>query len=262
MRIWLAWTAAALVAAGCGGGTELAASGGARDEHEGGDVVCAECFVTGGGQLLLNGQAVQFQISPQNLQLMVVPASGDGFTIRGDVEGTRDCERENGVLTATVFGTLETGEPFTLAVVDGGEPEDDSLTLGANGLSIVADVDEGNIQVHDLDRCEPPPECPPGECVCPDTGMCEPCHEPPPPPRCDHGMCWCEETQLCEPCDLPPHGHDGAPPPDGGMITPPPDGTTSPPPPDGATPPPGDGTNPPPGDGTTPPPPPGPFIPL
>jgi hypothetical protein len=231
-----------------------------EDEHQGGDVVCEQCFVTGGGQITVEGQTVQFQLSPQNIQFMVVPASGEGFTIRGDVEGTRGCARENGVLSATVFGTLETGQAFTIAVIDGGEPEADSLTFTANGLSFAADVEEGNIQVHDLDRCEPPGQCGDGTCWCEEKHACEPC-PPPPPPRCDHGMCWCEESQVCEPCDGPPHDH--LPPPNGpgGGPIPPPGGPIDPAPDGGIDPAPEGGTGTPPGGGTSTPPP-GPFIPL
>ncbi len=73
-RGWVA--AAAIVAAGCGGPARDVGSDDDADEHAGPDVVCAECKVTGGGQIQLNGETVQFaaEAIPES-----GPAAGPGF---------------------------------------------------------------------------------------------------------------------------------------------------------------------------------------
>jgi hypothetical protein len=228
MRVRAGWVAVAVAAAGCGGSAERAVSRETTDEHQGQDAVCPECSVQGSGA---NAFGLQFTVaaSPESGADAGPGFGGEGVAAKGivhfftttpgegavDVLGTIDtilsCSRTNGVLAADLLGSIGPSTRFFLHVEDAGDPSSgDLLALSiqtAPGGSLVLQVAQGDVHVHQLDRCGPPSACPEGQCSCPDTGMCEPCHEPP-----------------------PPNGD-----------------TTSPPPGDTTSPPPGGGTNPPPG---------------
>jgi hypothetical protein len=330
MRNATGWVAAALIAAvGCGGGGGTDTSA-AADESGGGPagdggysgyggyagdggaegpkvVACAECKVTGGGQIVLQvgdtARDVQFAVNaiPEagpaagpgfegagiaakgKLQLQLLPSGGGGADIRGDVDTIVTCGLADGVPTATVSGALEGGGRFTAVVTDGGEPAADSIAFGDGASFGPVAVASGNIQVHDLDRCEA--ECPERECWSHEKDRCEPCPDPDPPapPQCGYGTCWCDAARTCEPCagDPAAHAPDGDPVPDAGTPAAGGDGTAG----DGTAPggagagdgsgdgatvgdggtagdgtaTPGTGTTPPAGGGTTPT---GPFVPL
>jgi len=232
MRKGMGWAAAALVAtAGCTGKATFTTDA-SMDEHQGENAVCAECKVTGGGQIILGTDSVQFAVNaiPESgpnagpgfggtgvaakgkVQFQVVPSGGAGPDIRGDVDTIVSCGRTDGVLTATISGTLDGDGRFTVVVTDGGEPAQDTIAFTDGESFAPVSVENGNIQVHGLDRCEPP-ACP-EECVCPDTRECEVCgpfnlgsvaagsdgqtrcETPPPCPE----QCACPELPPCEPC--------------------------------------------------------------
>jgi hypothetical protein len=229
-RGWVA--AAAIVAAGCGGpgGTSVQTT---TDEHEGPAVVCAGCKVTGGGQIQLNGETVQFaaEAIPESgpaagpgfggvgvaakghIQFNTVPPAPGGIDLRGSVDTIVSCSRTDGILASTFSGVLESGGRFTVVVTDGGEPADDTISLDSLLVDFDAAVYHGNLQVHELDRCEPP--CGEGMCWCEQEQQCEPCDgvNEPPPPVCLEGTCWCEDTKTCEPCQPPPLVDPPPPPP-------------------------------------------------
>ncbi len=223
MRNTMGWAAAALVAAGCGGSAGTASQA-AQDEHRGGNAACAECKVTGGGQIFVNDHRVQFAVEaiPESgpaagagfngagvaakghVQLKQVPANEGGVSLWGEVDTILSCSRTDGVLAATFSGFVE-GSRFTAAVTDGGEPADDMIAV--LGTLSMTPVEHGNIQVHGLDLCEAP--CDEGECRCPESQTCEPCdaHNTPPPVICLEGTCFSAETQrceLCQPAPVPP----------------------------------------------------------
>ena len=102
------------------------------------------------------------------------PAPPRGCDLRGSVDTILSCSRTDGVLTSTFSGVLESGGRFTVVVTDGGEPADDTISLDSLLVASARRWYHGNLQVHELDRCEPP---------------------------CGEGMCWCEQEQQCEPCD-------------------------------------------------------------
>ena len=140
------------------------------------------------------------------VKLQAVPASEGGLDLAADVDTIVSCGRTDGVLTATVSGTIPGDGRFTAVVTDGGEPSDDTLAFtNTTSFGPVA-VANGNLQVHELDRCEAP--CPEGQCLCPDTRACEPCDGQPPPPApppvCLEGTCWSAATSSCEPCQPAP----------------------------------------------------------
>lgn len=193
MRKLTGWAVAALVAAtGCGGGSTVSSPTIVTDEHEGENVVCAACKVTGGGVFFLDGQRVTFGLN-------AIPKEGTGFggagtaaeghieiqlhdpddgtNIFGTVDTVLGCSRNDGVLVGTFQGTLPDGTTrFEVTVEDAGEPGRADTILFTDGMTIgpIALEKGGNLQVHDLDvddldGCEPPPAC------------CEPPSEPPPP---------------------------------------------------------------------------------
>lgn len=225
MRKTIGWGVAALVAAvGCGGGEPKAVSQAWRDEHKGPNAVCAECKVTGGGQFVFGGQTFQFDVQaiPESgpaagpgfggvgiaakghFDFQVVPASGGGLEVDSAVDTIVSCARVGGVLTATISGTIDGNGRFVAVVTDGGEPEVDTLSFTDTTTLPATAVADGNIQVHDLDRCEQPPVCPEGECPCPDDPLtCEPCHVPT-PVVCLEGYCLDETSQTCAPCYVAP----------------------------------------------------------
>ena len=207
MRKTTGWAVAAILAAtGCGGAVGTPTSQPMLDEHDGPDAVCGGCKVTGGGQLRLGETRAQFAINaiPESgpaagpgfggegvaakgkLLLQAVPSGEGGPDLRGEVDTIVSCGRTDGVLTATVSGTTECDGRFTAVVTDGGEPEQDTIALTAPRSIGPVDVENGNIQVHELDRCEEP--CPEGQCLWPESNTCAPCGEevplpePPPPP--------------------------------------------------------------------------------
>ncbi len=246
MRKLMGWAAAgALVAAtGCGGGSTASSPAIVTDEHEGEDVVCAACKVTGGGVIFLDdGQRVTFGLNAIPKEGTGLDGAGttaeghieiqhhdpefDGTNVFGTVDTIVGCSRRGQVLIGTFQGTLRDDTTrFEVTVEDAGEPgradtiEFDPLTAGT-ALPL---VQGGNLQVHDLDLCEPQPTCP-GECVCPDDPtQCEPCEapseppsEPPPPPpseappSCLPLGSVCTQQNCCSPgfcgdstCRLPP----------------------------------------------------------
>ena len=141
------------------------------------------------------------------------PVRPGGIDLRGSVDTILGCSRTDGVLTSTFSGALESGGRFTVVVTDGGEPENDTISLDALLVDFDAAVYHGNLQVHELDRCEPP--CGEGMCWCEQEQQCEPCDgvNEPPPPVCLEGTCWCEDTKTCEPCQPPPLVEPPPPPP-------------------------------------------------
>lgn len=201
MRKASGWVVAAVLAGtGCGGGGNQGVSQATVDEHKGPDVSCAQCFVTGGGQIFLGEQGVQFDIQaiPESgpaagpgfggtgvaakghVQFNAVPASGDGLALDANVDTILSCSREGGVLIAVVGGTIVGDGRFTAVVTDGGEPADDTIAFTDTTTIPTTSVANGNIQVHQLDQCEAP--CPEGQCVCPDDHVtCEPCPPADPP---------------------------------------------------------------------------------
>ena len=213
--------AAAVVATGCNGSrfSTLASV----DEHQGPDIACGACKVTGGGQIFVGTQRVQFDVQaiPESgpaagpgfggegvaakghVSFLAVPASGGGLEIDASVDTIVTCTRTSGVLSATISGTVGT-ERFTAFVTDGGEPADDAISFADSVTIPLTAIANGNIQVHELDRCEAP--CGEGLCLCPDDReTCEPCGDPPPPPPiCQEGTCWSVDTQSCELCSTPP----------------------------------------------------------
>jgi hypothetical protein len=227
---------AALAVAGCGDGTD-AGSGQVQEGPPGSlpqdplpaeqDVTCRSCTVAGSGETACGVR----------WELFAAPLSGDaagpgqggegvaatGFLRQHDPDGSSHdwpvdtilrCDRsaDGHHVTALVTGTGAAGERFSL----------DARDMAATGTA--------TLHLDALDRCGP--ACPAGECICPDTGLCEPCHETP------------HDPPVGEP--PPPAGEEPPPvveePP---VVTPPPGETPPPPPPTDA-----------------PPPPPPPFIPL
>jgi len=189
MRNVTAWGAAAmLAAAGCGGSSGSTAALKA-DEHEGPPAVCKACKVTGGGTFIFEDQIWTFGLN-------AIPLGNGGVqghielqghqdrNIFGDVTAIVECRRTDQDLLATFTGVVrDSDKTFTVTVVDAGEPgRDDTITYSDNvSFGPIALEPGGNLQVSGLDRCAPPPpECEPGFCICPDTGLCEPCTTDPP----------------------------------------------------------------------------------
>lgn len=202
MRKLTGWAAAALVAAtGCGSGSTASSPTIVTDEHEGEDEVCVECKVTGGGVfVLLDGQRVTFGLNAVptgsgaaegHIEIQLHDPD-DGTNIFGTVDTIVGCSRNDGVLIGTFQGTLRDGAtPFEVTVEDAGEPgRDDTIKFPPLTDDIAFALEQGgNLQVHELDQCQPPPTvCPVGQCSCPDDPtQCEPCEppsEPPPPTAC------------------------------------------------------------------------------
>ncbi len=194
MRNAMAWGAAAmLAAAGCGSSARSEALK-VADEHEGPPAVCEECKVTGGGTFFLDGDRWTFGLNAIPLGNGGVEGhielqlhnDDDGTNIFGDVNEIVGCGRTE---EHDLFGTFrgierDSGLAFEVTVVDAGEPgRDDTITYSDSvSFGPIALEPGGNLQVHDLDRCAPPPpECETGFCICPDTGLCEPCPTDPPP---------------------------------------------------------------------------------
>jgi hypothetical protein len=249
MRNWVGWSAAALIAAGCGGGTGNVAVERAKDDGKTAlaqDVVCAKCIVAGDGQ---SDSGSDWQVSAMPV---LGPAAGPGFGGHGiaatgflriqhpdgtcldwAIDTILSCSRVNGHADAVVWGTSPAGFRFfmnasagsnTLAVAPDQATLPPGHTGGAFQLNGVS-PGTGHLDVDKLDRCEP--LCLAGECLCPQSGQCEPCDAPP------H-----EDPVVTDP---PP------------VVTDPPPVVTEPP----------IVTEPPPVIITPPPPPPtGPFIPL
>lgn len=229
MRKAIGWAAAAVVAAtGCGGPVGGGASSSVVDEHKGRDEQCGVCKVTGGGQIEVNGRTLQFSVeaipvsgpgagegfggqgvaAKGKVEAHVVPANEGTPAIVADVDTILSCGRTGGVLVATFSGSIPGHGRFTASVTDGGEPAHDTIALVAPDGFGPVDVEHGNIQVHELDRCQE--TCPAGQCLCPDSDHeCEPCdahnQPPPPPPVCGEGMTYDVNTKACEPCaSIPP----------------------------------------------------------
>jgi hypothetical protein len=197
MRSWAGWSAAALVAVGCGGGTDAAVSlvsdgpevpvreAPAPDAHE--DLTCASCAVAGAGEAAC-GTEWALNASPRTgdgagpgFAGEGVAATGwlrqrdpDGGTHEWPVDTILRCERRaDGRTWAVVAGTTPDGERFTADARD-------LLALGS-----------GTLRAEGLGRCVR--ACPAGQCMCPRTDVCGGCDEsaagppvaggPPPPPE-------------------------------------------------------------------------------
>jgi hypothetical protein len=188
MRTWAGWVAAVILAAGCGGGMwggdsasagggsggdggtggpADGGAGGAGDERAGTDVVCAACKVTGGGQLEIAGRRVEVSVeaSPhpgEDPGAAGVPATGrvQLHEVGGDatdlaVDAILSCRRESGRLVAAIAGPLGDGGRFEIELVDGGEPADDRVSWSGFCGGDPVPLANGNLQVHDLERCQP-----------------------------------------------------------------------------------------------------------
>jgi hypothetical protein len=189
MRTWAGWAAATILAAGCGGGMwggdgsasagggngggggsggSADGAGGAGDERAGADVVCAACKVTGGGQLEVAGRRVEVSVEAapdpgEGLGAAGVPATGrvqlhevgGGEAIDLAVDAILSCRRESGRLVAAIAGPLGGGSRFEVDLVDGGEPADDRVSWSGLCGGDPVPLANGNLQVHDLESCQP-----------------------------------------------------------------------------------------------------------
>jgi hypothetical protein len=250
MRSCVGVAVAALVATGCGGGDtgiDGAVTHRAVDEGTGGDLACAKCIVTGAG--LNDAGGIGWEVSAIPLfgpdagpgfgghgiaatgsVRLLEPATGIGLCGYADyhVDTILGCTRyADGTVRAFVSGAPGPHtDRFFLAVSDAGAGADLAFHAGpasgappADGTvaTLTLPVHPEDLHVDKLDRCEF--ACPAGQCVCPETGACEPCH-----------------GGTASPGAAPPPPDVTAP---GGDPTAPAPGGTPPPPPDVGTPPPG-----------------------
>jgi hypothetical protein len=223
----MAWTIAALaaVATGCNGGAWRAEQVGSTDFDTAvnarvEDGVCDLCKATGGGVFLLDGVRVTFGLNaiPDD----VTPGTGfggegfaakghveiqihDGANIYGSVDTILSCDMTEADGSATFAGELRDGGRFVVTVNDAGEPGRDDTISFTNDVSFgpVALEKGGNLQLHEFGRCEPPPQCPEGQCWISELEACGSC-APPPPPQCPEGQCWISELEVCGSCAPPP----------------------------------------------------------
>ncbi len=189
MRNAMGWAAAAMLAAlaGCSGGNDVKKE---DDEHLGPDEVCEVCKATGGGTFIFDDTIWTFGLNavptPNGVEHHIELHGHQDTNIFGVVTGIT-CERVNHNLIATLTGTeRESGDAFTAIVMDAGEPGRSDTFSYTDSVTIPETALErgGNLQVRELNRCQPPPiECDSGFCICPDDStLCEPCPQDPPPP--------------------------------------------------------------------------------
>jgi hypothetical protein len=223
----MAWAiaAVAVVATGCDGGGKWTAEQQAATDFDDAvnarieDGVCDLCKATGGGVFFLDGIRVTFGLNaiPED-ETPGTGFGGEGFAAKGHVEiqrhdGTNiygsvdtilSCDMTDADGSATFAGELRDGGRFVVTVTDAGEPGRADTMSFTNDVSFgpVALAKGGNLQLHELDRCEPPPECPEQQCWSDAEQACGPC-DPPPPPECPEQECWSAASEACEPCPPP-----------------------------------------------------------
>jgi hypothetical protein len=225
----MAWgLAVVLAAAGCGSRVGFAQTSGSSDPHQGPDVSCGVCQVTGSGQLHLGARV--FQVDVQAVQdgsgagwsgegsaakghLTLHEVGGQGEDLDGLVDTITSCTREQKGLHAWIAGATAAGARFQVELSDmGGAHTEDSLSCTSTLSFVPTEVASGEVVIQGLERCDAP--CNAGQCLCPDDHVtCETCHPPPPPPQCLEGMCWCADSNACEVCLSPPPPPAPPPPP-------------------------------------------------
>jgi hypothetical protein len=202
MRNWVGCAAAALVAAGCGGGTDAAVTlvSDGPNEVAREDLTCASCTVAAGGETAC-GTRWELSAVPLSGAGAGPGAGGEGVAATGylrqhDPDGsTHDwpvdtilrCEKwADGHGGAVVAGTAPTGERFS----------GDTADFASTGTAAV--------HVDGLDRCER---------------------------ACGAGQCWCAESSACKPCGAgePPVATDPPPVEEPPVVTVPPPFPESPP---------------------------------
>jgi hypothetical protein len=192
VRRWLA-LAACLASAGCGGTDGSAGSVGSAgktggDGGEDGKVLVCPCKVTGGGFVFVDDTKVTFGFNAQpaskNPDLVddAFEAKGqfeinfhgdEKFKLHGTVETIACFPQEDDTVLVRFGGTLRNDGPFTVEVVDLGEPGvNDTISFTGGGESFPtldlggSGPGGGNIQLHEIDRSKcvevpkPPPVCP------------------------------------------------------------------------------------------------------
>lgn len=196
----MGWIVAALMLAGlgCGGSDGSSAPLTTSDAYDGGGyedgkdekdekdkkdekdekddaVIC--CKATGGGVFFLGDQRLTFGLNAIPDAHPEAGFGGEGISAKGHVEiqlhqtdnifGTVDtilgCREKDGVRSATFSGELRDGGRFVVTVTDVDEPGRPDTIAFTDGLSFGPQALEqgGNLQVHDLELCEPerPKEC-------------------------------------------------------------------------------------------------------